>query len=173
MRDGVLTSLTGMALSKSDYLNNFEKQEHPVWKHLIKILTISSDSEWHWIDEVNVIFGRLARLNCKASIKDEELRNTFKSFDINDGKDWAIIADYCESPRNSSKSVYIYESRFEPCKYVSDIMDEFISRVLKGEVRIELENLTYFKKALKLRSIGANLFTLKQVLKLKNKIWEK
>lgn len=173
MRDRILTSLTGMALSKKEFLESFRRQEYTIWGHLIKILTIASDSEWHWIDEIDSVFEGLCALSCKSNVTEKELKNTFKSYDISDGKDWIIIAGYCGHRNNLRKSVRLYESGLKPCELIPEIMEEFFDRLLKGASVVKLESLKSFKKALKLRSLNINLFTLKQVLKLKNKIWEK
>lgn len=164
--------LKSMAVGRAEYLNNFRGKEGAITSHLVKLLCISDVfNQSHWVKEINAMFEDIYKKNCKVKI-DKDTLKSLVSYDVSDGTEWVTLSFYCNDFANVKKIAYIYESGLKPCALIPDIMDEFISCIVKKNY-LPVEKLPSFKKALSKRSIKyVWMVTLSQVNKLKNKIWQ-
>lgn len=165
--------IRGMALPKAEYLAIFCRQENAVVRHLVKIFCIYDSQNYrHWVKEINIIFERLMGIKSKSSVKESELKKAFVFYDVDDGWDWRVLYGYCDDYNNFTKDAYIYTSGLEPCKYIRAILTEFLELLVsKKKDIIKVEELPSFKTALSKRSKTHKYVTLKEVLKVKNNIW--
>lgn len=148
------------AFSRKQVLDKYGTYSYEICKHLVKVLTIKSDAESHWVKEINNWMRDLKDLKCKCSLDDNTLFNSINH--IRDINIPLVVLQYCDDSKNTGERADVYEKYKKAIGCVKSILDEFVK--YKGRaLDFDIRNLTSFKKALSSRGISTFIVTTESI----------